>query len=85
MCFSLGWLQQLLIWIVIVGAVVAVLQLFVPWVISQSGVFGGAINVILQVIKIIVWAIVAIFVIYVVFDLLSCFLGHSGGFPRLRN
>jgi hypothetical protein len=83
MCFSLAWLQSLLIWIVIVGAVVAILQLFLPWVVSQAGFLGDAMNIILQIIKIVVWAIVAIFVIYVAFDLISCLIG-SGGLPKLR-
>jgi ABC-type multidrug transport system fused ATPase/permease subunit len=77
MCFSLAWLQQLLIWAVIVGAIIAILQLFVPWVLSQVGDLGGAVGVILQVIRIIVWAVIVIFVIYFVFDLISC-LTSSG-------
>jgi hypothetical protein len=77
MCFSLAWLQQLLIWIVIVGAIVAILQLFVPWVVANAGIFGDAVNIILQIIKIVVWAIVVIFVIYVAFDLISCLLSSG--------
>ena len=78
MCFSLAWLQQLLIWIVIVGAIVAILQLFLPWVVSQAGFLGGAVDVLLQIIKIVVWAIVVIFVIYVAFDLIQCLAGSGG-------
>jgi hypothetical protein len=54
-----------------------------PWVVSQAGFLGDAMNIILQIIKIVVWAIVAIFVIYVAFDLISCLIG-SGGLPKLR-
>jgi hypothetical protein len=86
MCFSLGWLQQFLIWCVIVGAVIAILQLFIPWVLAQAGALGGAMNTVLAVVRIIVWAIIVIFVIYIVFDLLSCLLGSGGiSLPRLKN
>ena len=82
MCFSMAWLMNLLIWLVIVGAIIAILQIIVPWVLSKlgaSGVFGEAIGIITAVIKIIIWAIVIIFVIYIVFSLIACLLGYSGG------
>jgi hypothetical protein len=78
MCFSLAWLENLLIWIVIVGAIVAILQLFVPWVVAQAGFLGGAVEVLLQIIKIAIWAIVVIFVIYIAFDLIQCLAGSGG-------
>jgi hypothetical protein len=77
MCFSLNWLEQLLIWVVIVGAVIAILQLFVPWVLAQVGDLGGAVGVILQIVKIVIWAIIVIFVIYIAFDLLSCLMSSG--------
>ena len=78
MCFSLGWLEQLLVWLVIVCAIIAVLKLVVPWVASQLGV-----PVIAQVLNIILWAVIVIFVIYFCFAMLSC-LGGAGMplFPR---
>lgn len=39
MCFSLAWLMNVLIWLVVVGAVVAVVRLLLPLVLAQ---FGGA-------------------------------------------
>ena len=74
MCFSIGWLEQLLVWLIIVCAVVAVLRLIVPWVAAQLGV-----PVIAQVLNIILWAVVCIFVIYFCFALLECLGG--GGMP----
>ena len=74
MCFSIGWLEQLLVWLIIVCAVVAVLRLIVPWVAAQLGV-----PVIAQVLNIILWAIICIFVIYFCFALLACVGG--GGMP----
>ncbi|HZS57558.1 MAG TPA: hypothetical protein VFA65_24370 [Bryobacteraceae bacterium] len=74
MCFSLGWLEQLLVWLVIVVAIIMILKLVVPWVAAQLGI-----PIIAQVLSIILWAVVLIFVIYFVFALLSCLGG--GGLP----
>ena len=72
MCFSLGWLEQLLVWIVIVCAVVGILKLLLPFVLTQLGVGGG---IIVAAINIVIWAVIAIFVIYTLFDLISCLGG----------
>ena len=74
MCFSLGWLEQLLVWLVIVCAIVMILKLVVPWVASQLGI-----PIISQVLSIVLWAVIIIFVIYFCFALLSCLGG--GGLP----
>ena len=74
MCFTLGWLEQLLVWLVIVCAVIMVLRLVVPWVAAQLGI-----PIITQVLNIILWAVVVIFVIYFCFAMLSCLAG--GGLP----
>jgi hypothetical protein len=75
-CFSLGMLEQLLIWLVIICAVIAIIKLLlIPLVLSPMGQPGA---IIIQVVNIIVWVIVAIAIIYIVFDLLQCAIG--GGF-----
>lgn len=76
-CFSLGWLEQMLIWLVCVGAVIAILKLFVPWVMAQVGI-----PIVGQVINIILWAIICIIVIWIVFALLACLIG-AGGFSMM--
>lgn len=78
-CFSLELVKMLLIWLVILGSAVAIVQLLLPLIV---GPFGTAAGIVVQALKIIVWAAVAIFVIVMVFDILSCLLG-SGGY-RLR-
>ena len=81
-CFSMAWLMNLLIWLVIIVAVVAILQIIIPWVLSKlgaSGIIGEGIGIVSAVIKIIIWAIVVIFVIYIVFALISCLIGYGGG------
>ncbi len=71
-CFSLGYLEQLLVWLIIVGAIIAIIRLVVPWVLAQVGIplVGAVLNIIL-------WAIICIFVIYIVFALLGCLGGVS--------
>lgn len=77
MCFSLGFLEQLLITLVIICAVVAIVKLLlVPLVLAPMGQPGA---IIIQIVNIIVWCMVAIFVIYIVFDLLSCAFGGGMG------
>jgi hypothetical protein len=86
MCFSMQWIAQLLIWAVIIGAVFAILNLIVPWALSKAGLaIGDGLNMIIAVLKIVLWAIVAIVVIVIVFDLISCLISAGGGLglPRL--
>jgi len=77
MCFSLGGLLYFLIWLIVVGAVVAIIRLLLPYVLGMFGIAG---DLVMRVINIIIFAIVLIAVIYLVIDLLSC-LGP--GMPRL--
>lgn len=81
MCFSLGWLEQVFIWLIVVGAIVALIKLCLPWVLTNIGAPGGTI---IAAIKIVLWAIVAIFVVYFIFDLVSCLLGGGLHLPRIR-
>lgn len=74
-CFSLGFFENLLIWLVVVGAVVAIVKLLLPYVLGPLGQAGA---VIAGVLNIIIWAAVAILVIYVVFTVLSCLVGVPG-------
>lgn len=69
MCFSLPWLEHILIDIVIAVAVIAILKVFLPWVLNQLGVGSG---MVMKVIDIVIWAVVVIFIIVIVFALLSC-------------
>lgn len=84
MCFSLEWVGHLLVWLIVVCAVVAIIRLLVPLV--ASWLPGGA--VVVQIINIVLWAVVAIAVVWMIVDLLSCLLGaHTGwalGPPRPR-
>jgi hypothetical protein len=79
-CFSLAWIEQMLVWLVIIAAIIGILQIIVPWVLSKLGPqLGEAVGIVSAVIRIIVWAFVIIVVIYIVFGLISCLLGAGGG------
>ncbi len=69
MCFSLAWIENILIWCVVIGAVFAVIRLLLPLVL---GFLGGPGALILQIITIVFWAVVLILIIIFAFDLLSC-------------
>lgn len=74
-CFSLLWLEQILIWFVVVCAVVGILKLLVPFILAQLGAGG---DIIMKAINIVMWAIICIFVIYVCFALIECLIGGGG-------
>lgn len=78
MCFSLAWIEQLCVWLVIVCAIIAILKLLLPWVASMIG------GIVPAVINIVLWAVIAIFVIYFCFALIECLggMGHLSLMPR---
>ena len=77
-CLSLGFLQNLIVQIIIIVAVVSIIQLVVPWLMSFIGI-----PIVGQIINIILWAIVAIMVVYFIFALLGCLVG-GGSFHPFR-
>lgn len=78
MCFSLGYWEQVCIFIIIAIAIWSIIKLFLPYVTQ----FLPAIVV--QIIQIILWAVVAIICVYIIFALLSCLLGAGGGLTPFR-
>ena len=72
-CLSLGFLQQLIIWVIVIAAIVAVIRLLVPYLTSLIGF-----PIIGRIIEIVLWAIVAIAVVYLIFGLLGCLTGGGG-------
>ena len=80
MCFSLDWLLHILILCVIVGGVIAILKIIVPYALSFIGAeIGAGANVVIQVFKILLWCVVAIIVLVIVFQLIACLLSMGGG------
>lgn len=80
MCFSMQWLESLFVYVIVVGAIFAIIRLLLPMVFAQLGGPGAVIG---QVINIILWAVIACFVVYICFALISCLLGGGGGLSLL--
>lgn len=80
MCFSLAWLEQLIVWLIVVGAIVAITKLVIPFLDSLTGL-----PIIGRILMIILWAIVAIALVAIIFGLLGCVGGGTLGFPRLTH
>jgi len=79
-CFSLQWLEALLVWLIVICAVVALLRLLIGFVIPKLGLGGEVLRFVVKAITIVIWAIVCIGLVYLVFSLVIC-LGPS--MPRL--
>lgn len=81
-CFSLAAILSLLIWLVVIAAIIMLIRLLVPWLLSLAG--GEVPSPIGQAINIVLWAILVIVGLYVLFWLLSCLIGGplSLPFPR---
>ncbi len=78
-CFSLAWVEQLCIWLIILFAIVAIIKALLP-------ALGGLIPfpIVITIISIVLWAVVAIVVVEMIFMLIGCLVGGGGLrlFPR---
>jgi hypothetical protein len=74
-CFTMQFFENLLIWIVIIAAIYAIVNLLLPIVFAN---FGGPGAIMMRVIGIFMWAIIVIAIIIFVFDLISCLVGGGG-------
>jgi hypothetical protein len=79
MCFSLGWVQELCIWLIIVFAVIAIIRLVMPLLLGWIGnpIVVGIINIVL-------YAVIAIMCVKILFLLFGCLLEGPGGFHLLH-
>jgi hypothetical protein len=76
-CLTLGYAEHLLIWAVLICLLAAIVRLVIPKIVALFGSPPGA-QTILQIMWWIVGAVILIFCIIVVFDLLGCALGSGG-------
>ena len=79
-CFSLGFLEQICIWIIVAIAFWKVWLLISPFMLQ----FLPAIVV--GLIQIFLWAVIGIFFVKIIFGLIECLFGAGGGlglhFPK---
>lgn len=79
MCFSLDWLMHIIILGIIVCAIIAILRVVVPFVLSQMGAtIGAGANVVITCFKIALWAVIAIIVVVICFQIIACLWSFSG-------
>lgn len=71
MCFSLYTIEHLLIWIIVVITVFAIIRVLLALA-TPPAEFAWLISAAVQIVRIILWAAIAIAVIVVLFALLSC-------------
>lgn len=81
MCFGLQWIEQVLIWAVVLCAVIALLRLLVSFVLPRLGLGADILSFVVQAITILMWAIICIAAIIFIFDLIACLMPSL---PRLR-
>lgn len=80
-CFSLGFWEQVCIFIIIVIALWSLIQLLLPYLTQFVP------GIVVQIIRIVIWAVIAIICVYIIFGLIGCLLSAGGGlglghFPR---
>ena len=73
-CFGPGALIYFLVCIIIICAVIAIVQVLLPRLVTID-------PTVMQILRIVLGAIVLIFIIYMLYDLWLCF---APGYPRLR-
>ena len=79
-CFSMAWVVQILIWAV----VVSVIYFIVTLLLSKISL-GEPFPTVLQIVKYLMWAVIAIAIIYFCADLISCAIGSGPlSIPRAR-
>ena len=79
-CFSMDWLMHVLILCVIVGGIVAILQIVIPYALSKIGAtIGEGVGIVIAVLKIVLWCAIAVVVIYFCFLMISCLWNLGGG------
>lgn len=81
MCFSLAWLRDIIIWIIVLCAVVGLIRLLIAFVVPHLGLSGEVLSFIVKALTIVMWAVICIAAVVFIFGLISCL---SPGLPRLR-
>lgn len=76
MCFSLGFIENVLIWVVIICMIVAIIRVIIPWVGRKFGMTVPP--EVVEILGYIMWAVIIIFAIVLTFDLISCVMAGGG-------
>jgi hypothetical protein len=71
MCFGLGAIEHLLIWVVVVLGVLAVIRVLLALA-TPPAEYAQLLAAALQIVKIVLWAAITVVIIVVIFALLAC-------------
>ncbi len=84
MCFSLAWLEQIAIAVIVICVILALLKLLADFVLPRlPGVAQVILGFLIQAGWIIFWGAICIFAVIFIFDLISCLVSYVS-IPRLR-
>lgn len=72
-CLSLGWLEHILIWAVIVIAIFSIAKILIAVVFSRLGEMGF---ILAQILNIIIYVVIALFIIAISFDIIQCLITY---------
>jgi len=75
-CFSAAFFVNLLIWLIVICAVVAIFRRVLPVVLGWLGMAG---DLVMQVLNIVLVAIVLIWLVWFAYDLIQCAGGMGVG------
>ncbi len=79
MCVSMEFIKQILILGVVVGTVLLILGVIIPYAVSKMGVtIGEGMNVLKTCVRYALIAVVAIVVIILAFELIACLISWAG-------
>jgi hypothetical protein len=78
MCFSLDWIEQILIWVILAVVVIGILKIIVAAILPKLGEWG---SMLAQVIDWVIWGIIAIVVVVFSIELIKCLLTYA---PHIR-
>jgi hypothetical protein len=71
-CFAFGTIEHLLIWMVVIFAVFAIARVLLSLAPPPRPELAWLMSGVLAIVRIILWAVVIIAVIFVLFSLLAC-------------
>lgn len=72
MCFTLLWVFELIAQLIFIVAVIIIARILIPWLLALIGVALGPIP---QIINIIIGVVIALMVLWFVYDLIVCVSG----------
>ena len=81
MCFGLEWIKDVIIWIIVICAALALFKLLIGFILPKVGLAAETLGFIVQAVTIVFWAVICIAAVVFIFDIVMCLMPSL---PRLR-